>query len=98
MIMKKTFSLGLWSEWDDGVARAAEFFRDMFEADPNVLVANTKTLRRINTIAEKTRSRNGYTLRVDERLSDGQFSLLNDLETETDEERVTEVEKEAETG
>ena len=58
MIMKKTFSLGLWSAWDDAIAGAAELFRNLFSVYPNVLLANDVTLRRIDMIAEKAQLKN----------------------------------------
>lgn len=58
MIMKKTFSLGLWSAWDDAIAGAAELFRSLYSVYPNILLANDVTLRRIDMIAEKSRLKN----------------------------------------
>lgn len=112
MIMKKTFSLGLWSAWDDAIARAAELFRNLYSVYPNILLANDVTLRRIDMIAEKSRFKNesgekakggmycqvsGFVAEdfelmfgIDEKLTDGQFSLIYDSDPNDDGEPVPE--------
>jgi len=57
-MIRRTFSIGCWSVWDDAIARATELFHGIYAVYPNILLANDVTLRRLDMIADKSRLKN----------------------------------------
>ena len=53
--MRKTYRLRSWRGWDKHVDACARDFEAEFGVVPNLLVANSVTLRRINLAADKNR-------------------------------------------
>lgn len=56
-VLRKTYKLKRWSQWDDEIHQAVQDFHGRFDLYPNILLANQVTLQRIDMASKNEHKR-----------------------------------------